>query len=514
MGLIVEETRTVKSIRNATVGVVAQLTTLILGFVTRTALVWGLGSYYLGLNSVMTSLIAVFSLADLGLGNAIVYSLYRPLANQDKEKIEAYLRLFKILYRIIGLLILTIGFLAMPFLSYLINTDVTNEVIIAYTLFVCNTALSYLLFTYRTTLLQANQERYLVTLSELIYTLLTAVFQLYFFLIIGNFILGIAAQIIAQIGKSLFIVYVCKKKYSNINFSSKNKLQKKEKKELARNTYAMALGKFSDTASNNVPALIISSLIGLIQSGLYSNYQMISSAVVTLMSQISGAVTASVGSLNAEASSEIKEDVFEKLSFISFCGYTVSSACVYCGIDPFISAWLGDNYCLSEGCALAVAFNLLTIGVLQSTVIFKDGCGIFYQGRFRPVVSCILTVVFSAILAIPFGVAGVMFAPAISRLFSAAWYDPWLVYKNIFFKKPFHHYLRITGYLILGIAICLFAEMAGSFLSCSSWLLFFGKVFIAFVLSIGIITIIFHRSQSFTWCCDVFRSILFKRKNK
>lgn len=512
MGKALEETRTIKSIRNATIGVASQLATLVLGFATRTALVWGLGSYYLGLNSVLTSLIAVFSLAELGLGNAIVYSLYRPLANQDKEKIEAYLRIFKILYRVIGLLIFAIGFLATPFLPYLVNTVVTDEVIVAYVLFVCNTAISYFLFTYRTTLLQANQERYLVTLSELIYTLLTAIFQVLFFLIIGNFILGVAAQMIAQVGKSLFIVFVCKKRYSNISFSSKEKLQKKEKRELARNTYAMALGKFSDTASNNVPALVISSLIGLIQSGLYSNYQMISSAITTLMSQISGAVTASVGNLNVEADSGIKEDVFRKLSFISFCGYTISSACVYCGIDPFISAWLGNDYCLPEGCALAVAFNLLTIGILQSTVVFKDGCGIFFKGRFRPVISCILTVIFSVVLAIPFGVAGVMFAPAISRLFSAAWYDPWLVHKYVFGKKPFRHYLRMMCYLILGLVICILVETIGSFLPGSSWLLFFERIFMAFFLTIGSIVLIFHRSQSFVWCFGVIRGILIRKE--
>lgn len=507
------ETRTVKSIRNASVGIAAQLITVILNFGIRTVLVWSLGSYYLGLNSVMTSLVAVFSLAELGLGNAIAYSLYRPLSGKDRRKIEAYLALFKRLYRIIGLTIIVLGSAFIPFLPNVINTEVTIEVLMAYVLFVSNAALSYFLFTYRTTLIQANQEKYLVTFSELIYAIISVILQVFFFAAMHNFILGIASLILAQMGKSAFIVVVCKKKYPTVNFSSKEKLSKDEKRELGRNVYAMTLGRFSDTASNNVPVLVVSSLIGLIQSGLYSNYQMVSSAVTTLLSQVSGSATASVGNLNVEEGTEAKETVFQRLSFVSFCGYTVSAACVYAGINPFIIAWLGEDYCLSSVCAFALAFNLLTIGILQSTVAFKDGCGIFFQGRFRPVVSCLLTIVFSIAFAMPFGVEGVMFAPALSRLLTAGWYDPWLVHKYVLHKSPARFYLKNTGYLVLGIAICFLVGRTSSIFPGDSWILFIEIVIFAAITTTAIIALMFHRSQSFVWLCVVLKGFL-KKNNR
>lgn len=507
-----EATRTQKSIKNAAVSVVAQVFSLVVNFATRTALVWGLGSYYLGLNSVMTSLIAVFALAELGLGNAIVFSLYLPLAKRNKSKVEAYLRLFKTLYRCVGCAIILLGCLALPFLGTLINGNVTAEVVIAYLLFVANTALSYFLLNYRTTLIQANQERYLVTLAELIYAAIGAVLQIFFFCVIHSFILGVASLLVAQIGKSIFIYVVCRKRYSKINFHSKDKLEKSEKQELARNVYALSLGRFSDTASNNVPALVISSMIGLIQSGLFSNYQMISLAITQLMSQVSGAVTASVGNLNVEASAADKERVFDLLSFIEFFGYTVCSVCLFVGIQPFISAWLGGEYCLPKDCAFAVAFNLLTIGVLQSTVIFKDACGIFYKGRFRPVVSCIMTIVLSVVFAYYFGIVGVMFAPAISRLLTASWYDPWLVHKYVFGKKPYKYYLKTLGYLLLGLLLLLLAEGICSIIPGESWLLFFEKVLVGLFVSFAAISIIFHRYTPFVWCFSTVKGIIKKNK--
>lgn len=506
-----KETRTQKSIKNAIVGVMVQAFSLIVNFATRTALVWGLGSYYLGLNSVMTSLIAVFSLAELGLGNAIIFSLYLPLAKNNIRKIEAYLRLFKIMYRFVGSVIIIFGCAALPFLGALINEEVTNEIILAYLLFVGNTALSYFLLNYRTTLIQANQERYLVTIGELIYSAVTAISQIICFCLLHDFILGVGCLLVAQVSKSLFIAIVSKKKYSWINFNSKEKLEKKEKYELARNVYALSLGRFSDTASNSVPALVISSLIGLIQSGLYSNYQMISLAITQLMAQISGAVTASVGNMNVESDAAAKERIFDLLSFIEFCGYAVCSVCIFVGIEPFISAWLGSEYCLPTGCAFAISFNLLTIGILQSTVIFKDACGIFFKGRFRPVISCVITVILSVVFALCFGIVGVMLAPALSRLLTAVWYDPWLVHKYVLCKKPFKYYLKTLGYLLLGVLLMFLARLIVSFITGDSWLLFVVKVAVAAFVAIALIIAIFHRYAPFVWCRRTILSIISRK---
>ena len=144
--------RTGKALKNVAVGAVAQSCALLLSFLVRTALIIGLGKYYLGLNSVMTSLIAVFNLAELGMTNAVVYSLYRPLACGDKRKVEALLALYKKVYRGMGVAVIAASFAALPFLHELVNTEITVEVYEIYGLFVLSTAVTYFFFMYRAAL--------------------------------------------------------------------------------------------------------------------------------------------------------------------------------------------------------------------------------------------------------------------------------------------------------------------------------------------------------------------------
>lgn len=490
------------------VGAGVQACALFLAFLVRTALVVGLGKYYLGLNSVMTSMIAVFNLAELGLTNAVVFSLYRPLALKDMRKIEALVALYKKVYRIIGVGVIGLSVLALPFLPSLINSKVTLEVYEIYALFIISTSITYLFFTYRSALLQANQEKYLISISDLIYTIVSSAGQVLCFVVFENYLAGLIVLVFSQIVRSVLLLAFSKWKHPEVDYRSKAKLDKVEKASLIRNVYAMAIGKLSDTAGKSVPNIVISVGVGLVESGLYSNYQMITTALTTFLSQIIGSMTASVGNLHVEAGKEHKLKVFERLNFASFLVYALCCSCVLTAAQPFISAWIGDEYLLDASCVLGLAFNLLTIGLVQGTVVFKDGCGVFFQGRYRPLVSCALTVALCVLFVGPFGIAGAIWAPAVSRVLTANWYDPWLLYRHVFKCSPASFYLKTCMYGCVGVGCSLVCHFVCALLPGSSWVLFFECVFVSSVLTGSIVLVLFANSEAEKYLFGLLKGVI------
>lgn len=503
-------TRTQKSIRNIAVGTTSQIVSILLQFATRTALIVGLGEYYLGINSVMASLLGVFSLADLGLGSAITFSLYKPLAEGSKSEAEAYMVLFKKVYRLIGCTIILIALLASPFLPILINGEVTFQVYIIYFLFIANTALSYLFLNYRTILFTASQEKYLESFSDMLFVVVSSIGQIISYSVFNNYILGLMLLVISQLLRSVFIAVISKKHYPYFNFRSNEKLTKGSYRALIKNVYAMAIGKVSEVANNNVPTLVISTFVSLAASGLYSNYAIISSSIMSLLSQAFGSITASVGNFNVSARSNEKEVIYKHLNFLSFVCYGICSICCLVGLNPFISAWIGNEYLLNEWCVIGIAANIMIVGAVRSTLIFKDGCGIFFQGRFRPAVGCILTVALSLFFVKPFGVAGVLWSPVLTRILTALWYDPYLVHKYVLKTSPKGFYIRTLRYLLTIILLGAIARGVILFLPGTSWLLFLECVAVGFFVSVAGIIILYVRDESFKYYLSLIKTLIRK----
>lgn len=441
----------------------------------------------------------MFSLVELGLGNAITFSLYKPLAIGDKDTVEAYLGLYKTIYRMIGVAIVIVAAAMYPFLPVLINSEVTDEVLLIYVLFTANTAFSYLLFSYRGTLMQANQEKYLVSIADFIYSIVSSVGQIVCFVCFSNYMAGLICMVAAQVVRGLVLLAISRVRYAAFNFKSSKHLKPGLKKELGRNIYAMAVGKFSDTTNKNMTNVIVSSFVGLIQSGLYSNYQMVSSALNTLLSQMFGAITPSVGNFNVLSTKEDKKKLLFEVDFLVQWVYCTCCVCVWCSIDPFIQAWVGEQYLLGWQCVLGIVANIAIIGLLHATVIFKDGCGVFYQGRFRPLATCVLSIALSVILVQPFGIAGAIWAAPLSRALTASWYDPYLVFKYVLNDKPYRYYLRMLDNAVTTVCISIVCWLVCSLLPGSSWQLFVECVAASLLLSQVCLCIRYGSSERFAF---------------
>jgi len=299
-------------------------------------------------------------------------------------------------------------------------------------------------------------------------------------------------------------------KYPHLNYSTKAKLSKSEKSILAKNMYAMAIGRFSFTAANGLQNVIISVMIGLIQSGIYSNYQMIVSSINVMMTKLFGSFTPSVGSLNVESKIEDTKKVFERLEFASFWLHGTCAACLLTTLNPFINAWIGEEYLLTYDCVIGLVVNILVIGLWRTTGTFKNGCGIFYQGRHGLLICSILTVLFSITLAGAFGIAGVIWAPIISRILTLSWHDPWLLYKYVFKEKPFAYYRQTVLYFFIGVLTLIICSCICQFSIGTSWLLFFENGIISFVASQLVFYVIFRKTRSFLYFFDLIKGKVLK----
>ena len=158
-----EESRTKNSARNASIAVISKIIYIILSFICRTIFIITLGSEYLGINGLFTNILTMLSFAELGIGTAIIYKMYKPIAENDKERIKTLIHFYKKAYSIIGVIVLIIGLSIIPFLNNIIKEppNISENLIIIYILFLVDSSISYF-FAYKKSIITGHQKEYII----------------------------------------------------------------------------------------------------------------------------------------------------------------------------------------------------------------------------------------------------------------------------------------------------------------------------------------------------------------
>lgn len=438
--------RSVDSLKNSITNTIGQILMTIIHFVVRMIFIRMLGDVYQSINGLFTNILSMLSLAELGLDFAICYSLYKPLAEKDTNKVNQYMSLYKSIYRIIGLVILGLGLILMPFLKLLVGEEyMVKEIYIIFFLFLAKTCVSYWLFSYRSTLIQADQKKYRLQKFNYLFEILSSAVQIVVLLLFKSFIGYLLVAIAFTILRNLFIGYFVGKSYPYINTKPEGKLSKDDKKALFKNVYGSALYKVSSTIYNSSDSIIIAaSALSFVSVGYYSNYMLVFTSLTTLVSKIINSSQASIGNFNVTESVARKKELYNTISFVNFWIYGVISVCCVALIDPFVSIFFTSRSVLDFGTVILMIANFMLGGLIDAVILFKDACGLFYKGRFRPILSTIFNIVFSILLVKPLGLAGIILGTIISRVLSTFWYDPFLVYKHVFKKNIADFYIRYT----------------------------------------------------------------------
>ena len=454
--------RTMKSTRNVLMGLILQGGQLIVNFINRTIFIYVLGAEYLGINGLFTNILTLLSLAELGFGNAILYSMYKPLALNDKKKLAGLMNFYKKIYRIIAIVVLLIGVILLPFLPNIVSINDVNTSIqniqIYYLLFLLNSVVSYL-FVYKTTIISADQKMYIIKKYTFVFLCIQTIIQSISLIITHNYILYLIIQIICTLLSNIYGAIKAERMYPFIN--DKVEIQKKEKKKIYNNVGSIFIYKMSGTILNNTDNILISMLVSTIAVGYYSNYSLLITSMLGIIGIIFNGVSASVGNLNTESNSEKKRKIFEEMNLICFWIIGISSICLLYCLNNFITIWVGEKYVLNNYIVTVIVLNYYIYGSLNPIWIFRDATGLFKDAKNASIALAILNLVLSIILGKFSGVFGILLATVISRLLTTYWYQPYFLYKKIFKSNIKHYYLNQFRniFVLLAISLIIFPIM-------------------------------------------------------
>lgn len=445
--------RTTNSIKNLVMNVISQLLTIICKIVTRTIFIQTLGKQYLGINGLFSNIITMLSLAELGFGTAITYNLYKPLAEQDKDRINALMQLYKKVYTVIGIIVLIIGLCLIPFLPNLISGDTSFiNINLIFILYLLQSVSSYLFYAYKSSLIKADQKEYKISKITYAFTLISNVAQIIILLVLKSFVLYVASIIICNVIQNLVIARKVDKLYPYINDKVYNKISKNEIKEIFKDCYALFIYKVNSVVLNATDNMVLSKYIGLEIVGMYSNYLIIVDNLKIVVRMIYNAVTASVGNLHATSDVEYENYIFRILNFatIWICG--VASVGIFVVSNDFIEIWIGKDYLINQSFSLLLAINFYIWGLQMILSTYRNTMGLFQQAKYRPLFGMIINIVVSIILVQYYGIYGVIMGTIIANLATFMWFDPLIIYKHGFHMKVRGYYLTNIKYA-LSIAI-------------------------------------------------------------
>lgn len=448
--------RTKKSIINMVVSFTSQIIFIALGFISRRVLIYSVGVEYLGINGLMTNILTVFSLAESGIGTVICFNLYEPLAKKNYEKVKSLMLLYKKSYHLLALFTLIVGLLFIPFLPMFLKGNTVSDVYLIYGLYLFSSAASYL-FSYKATLNNADQNKYLTTIANTITQILVLILKVLILYFTENYILFLTIDIFSTILKNIIFSYIVDKRYPFLKDKNVQKLDKDTESKIFSNIKALFINKIGYIISQCSDNLVISSLISVTSLGLYSNYTTLVSFVSGFVTLFTGSLNASLGNLIALEDSNKVYSVYKKINLINTFLYTISAVCLLHLVEPFIIWWLGDcSFVMSKSVLIVTILNFYFRGINLSIDMVKNASGLFKQDRYISILEAITNLIISILLAPKHGITGVMIGTLFSFLVFSFWIKPCIVYKYIFVTKKITNYWINYGKKLLIFVICFY----------------------------------------------------------
>ncbi|WP_240418168.1 lipopolysaccharide biosynthesis protein [Paenibacillus periandrae] len=495
------------SLNNMFFGLSGQVISAIMGFMVRTVFIYTLGIEYLGVDGLFTSILIMLSLANLGFDTAIVYSLYKPLAENDINRIQALMNLYQKAYRRIGIIILLIGLSLLPFLPNLMNGETTiSNITIIYLLFLSNSVLSYY-FVYKQSIIIADQRNHIISKIHTVFTIVSNIAQIIVLVSIGNYIVVLSTQIAFRVIENVYVANKANQLYPYLATKNNATLSKEDRKLFFENLYALMLYKISGVVISGTDNIIISKFVGIVWVGVYSNYLLIISTLNTLLGYLFYSITASVGNLNVNENAEKKYFVFRVLNFANFWIYGFCVVSLWSLINPFINIWLGDKYVFEKYIVFAILLNFFTAGMQNASTTFRDTTGLFKRGKYRPIIAAIINVVVSIILVQKMGIAGVLLGTVISRFCTYFWYDPYVIFRFVFKRSVMSYFVRYICFVLLVTLSAIITDTLGGLISTSLILNIVIRAVLCLIIPNFIFFMIFRKSEEFKYLWNIAHSI-------
>lgn len=485
------------SAKNMKFGMMYQVIYLLLNFVVRFSILSVLGVTALSLNGLFTEVLGILSLAEMGVGTAITYYLYKPLAEDDEKRVTQLMNLFKKAYHIIALVMLAVGLALIPVIPYIVTkVEVENSyLILIYVLFLLQTVVSYV-NSYKALLLTADQKSWVQAKINIIVRALFfggSLIIIYFF---KNFVL----YAINEALYNLIFYFVVGKKVDQLYPYLKNgdKLSKEDTHEVITTVRQAFVGKFSNKVLNSTDNILISTLVGTNLVGVYSQYSMFINGFLRVFSQINESVVGSVGNSIASESKEKNRETFNRLTYLFFVLGSFCSICLFVAINPFLTGIVGKNYLLDDSILIMITINMFLETFKMPLWTYFDAAGLFNYNQRISFIGCIINIVTSVIFGKMWGMFGIFLGTFLSLMYM-------FVQKIIILEKAhfgnatkdlirgcFKYFSIFAVELIISMIVCRF-ELSNAILE------FVVKGIIGAVITIVLSGVLFSKTDEFKY---------------
>lgn len=489
--------RTKNASRSILVGVFLKVYQMLLPFIMRTAMLYFLGVQYLGLNSLFTSILQVLNLAELGVGAAMVFSMYKPIAEDDTESICGLMKLYKLYYKVIGAVILTVGVMLIPFIPKLIKGTIPSDINI-YVLYVLNlsaTVLSYWAFAYKNSILQAHQRTDVTSKVLIVTETLKYALQLIVLAVFHNYYYYVMVILLSQLLTNI-ITAVCADKMYPL-YKPQGELPKETIDGINQRIKDLFTAKVGTVVINSADTLVISAFLGLTVLAIYQNYFYLITAVIGVVSMVFNSCIAGIGnSLIVESKEKNYEDL-KKLTFIISWLAGVCTVFFLCLFQPFMKIWVGEKlmFDFSVVICFCIYFFIYEINALLN--LYKDASGMWHEDRFRPLVTALSNLVLNIILVQFIGIFGVLLSTVLTMVLIGM---PWLLHNlfTIIFKRNAKEYLmNLFLYVIVTAGVCGITYMVVDLLPQDGIISFVVKIIVAGVMSNVLYWVFLHKKKEY-----------------
>lgn len=509
------------SLYNIGTSFASQIIMIVLGFMSRTVFINVLGAEYLGINGLFTNILGIISLAESGIGSSIVYSLYKPVADKNEEKILALINLYKKAFKIIGLIVFVIGLSIMPFIKNMMNGGtVVKDVYVIYFIFIFNSSLSYL-FSYKISFLNVCQKNYIVTSISTIFSVISTIIKIIILVFTENYILYLLVDTIITIVSQITLSSKVDKLYPYLKSNTDKKIDNETKVSIKKNIKALVIHNIGGRAVFGTDNLIISTFVSLASVGLYNNYLMFINLSRTLINTVFNGIEHSFGDLIAGGDKEKVYKIYKVMELATFWLNSFFAISMYVCLEHIIKLWLGKDYLMGQFVVATLMVSFYVSGMRRAITIVKTKSGIYHEDRFAPLLEAVINLIASIILVRYLGISGVFIGTILSTLLVPFWIAPYLVFKNVFNKSSIIYFKQYLIYAVIAIITAIITTCISNFISGTSLMSVIMKIIVASILPNIIYIAIFYNRDEFKYLNNIANIIFinkltnkFKKVNK
>ncbi|MBP1585439.1 MAG: lipopolysaccharide biosynthesis protein [Lachnospiraceae bacterium] len=481
--------RTEYSARNSTVAVISRVSAILMGFIARVVFTHTLSSAYVGINGLFSDILNIMAISELGAHTAVSFALYKPIASGDTEKQKTIMRMFRRFYHIVAGIILAGGLAVIPFLGILIrDKDAVPHLTLIYLLYVANSVLSYI-GIYRKIIIDAHQQSYIPTIIRTAFWILQNILQIVVLLLTRNFILYLCIWIVCTVVSNICIYIKAGKMYPFLDEKDVKKLEDKDKLSFDENVKAMMIHKAGSVIVNNTDNLLLSSLVGTIALGCYSNYYLIIGSVRQVLEQLFEGMTASIGEMNVRVSKDRIIRVFDSIFFIGQWVYGLITIMLFEILDVFVSLSFGSQYRFDTKITIVLCMIFYFSGMRQPVLIFRNSMGLFKYDKWKAVAEAVINLAVSLVLGFRYGTVGVFLGTLISLLLTSFWVEPFMFYRHRLGRSCLPYFLKYAYYTFITMALLIIEHSLIDRLisGMSSW----GGLIIRILITFGVTNLVY-----------------------